>query len=177
MNWSRQIALRWAVLLIAVAMLLFLPTREFLKVTFMLGVPVIFVLGYMAKQRRKSLPFVISGVLLLVIGTGYLYLLYTLPQRIEVRRIVMEGSELQGQGRYQEAIQRYRDLEALGKSEDMHERIAQAEKESYAAQLLAQAELLQQSGQQQKALEILNSIPPGTRSAVKAGKLKKEWGG
>ncbi len=177
MNWSKQIALRWAVLLIVVTMLFYLPTREFLKVTFMLGVPFVFVLGYMVKQRRYSVPYVVSAALLLVIGAGYLYLLYSLPQRIEVRRIVMEGSELQGQGRYQEAIRRYRDLEALGKTQDMNERIAQVEKESYAAQLLQQAQQLHQDGQSQQALEVLNRITPGTRAAVKADKLKKEWGG
>lgn len=177
MNWSKQIALRWVILLVGVAMLFFLPTREFLKVTFMLGVPFVFVLGFMVKQPRNSVPYVAALVLLVVIGTGYAYLLYTLPQRIEVRRIVMEGSELQGEGRYQEAIQRYRDLESLGRTEDMKEHIAQAEKEAYAAQLLSQAEQLQQSGQSQQAVDLLNTIPAGTRAANQAGKLKKEWGG
>lgn len=177
MNWSKQIALRWAILLIGVGMLFFLPTRELLKVTFMLGVPFVFVLGFMLKQRRNSVPYVTALVVLVLVSAGYLYLLYSLPQRIEVRRIVMEGSELQGQGRYEEAIQRYRDLEALGKTEDMKERIAQAEKEQYAAQLLSQAEQLQESGYSQEAVDLLNTIPAGTRAANQAGKLKKEWGG
>ncbi len=177
MVWSRQIALRWAVLLIGVGMLFFLPTREFLKTTFMLGVPFVFVLGYMVKQRRGSLPHLAALLLLAVIGCGYIVMLYTLPQRIEVRRIVIEGSDLQGQGRYEEAIQRYRDLEALGRTQDMNKRIAQAEKEAHAAQTLSQAEQLNQVGQRQQALELLNSIPEGTKAAAQAEKLKKEWGG
>jgi len=158
-------------------MLFFLPTREFLKTTFMLGVPFVFVLGYMVKQRRGSLSHVVSLLLLLAIGCGYIAMLYTLPQRIEVRRIVMEGSDLQGQGRYEEAIQRYRDLEKLGRTQDMNKRIAQAEKEAQAAQLLSQAEQLYQSGQTEQALQVLERIEPGTRAAVQAAKLKKEWGG
>ena len=164
-------------MLIGVGMLFFLPTREFLKTTFMLGVPFIFVLGYMVKQRRGSLPHLLALLLLVAIGCGYIAMLYTLPERIEVRRIVMEGSELQGQGRYEEAIERYRDLEALGRTEDMNKRIAQAEKEAQAAQLLSQAEQLYQAGQTEQALEILNRIDHGTRAGGKAARLKKEWGG
>lgn len=177
MVWSRQIAIRWTVLLIVGAMLFFLPTREFLKTTFMLGMPFILVLGYMVKKRRYSLPFMVALALLVVIGCGYGFMLYTLPERVEARRIVMEGSELLGQGRYDEAIQRYRGLEALGRSDDMKERIAHVEKEAQAAQLLSQAEALHQIGQREQALDLLEAIPNGTRSSGRAGKLKKEWGG
>ncbi|MGI6434403.1 MAG: hypothetical protein ACOX0F_03465 [Syntrophomonadaceae bacterium] len=177
MVWSRQIAIRWTVLLVVGAMLFYLPTREFLKATFLLGMPFILVLGYMVKKRRYSVPYMVCLVLLVFIACGYGFMLYTLPERVEARRIVMEGSALVGQGRYGEAIERYRGLEALGRTDDMQERIAHAEKEAWAAQLLSRAEALNQSGQREQALDLLEAIPNGTRASGQAKKLIKEWGG
>lgn len=168
--------IRIATLIAAVAMLIYLPTREFLKVTFMLGAPFILVLGYTGRQRRHSVTWFVSLLLLVVIGGGYLYMLANLPERIEVRRIVQEGSNLVNEGQYGEAIARYEELGRLGRTEEMHERVAWASRESDGAALLQQAQNQYNQGNKAQALELLSSIPPDTRAAAEGAKLKKQWG-
>jgi len=53
------------------AMLFYMPTREFLKITFMLGIPFIFLLGYMMRQKKYSITWITASIVLIVILAGY----------------------------------------------------------------------------------------------------------
>lgn len=156
-------------------MLFYLPTREFLKFTVLLGVPFIIVIRYMASKRPYSFPYIVSLIVLLGIISGYGFLLYSLPERVEAKQIIQEGSKLVGQKRYDEAIEHFRGLESLGRGEDMQQFILMTEKEALADQLLSQAIAFHEKGQNQEALEMLEAVPDGTRSSGQARKLKKEW--
>lgn len=174
MNAQARPFFRLALLIAVLAMLYFLPTREFLKVTLWMAVPAIFILGYMRKTRPYSVTWIISLALLVVIAVGYGYMLVDLPDRIETRRIIMEGSQLVNEGRYDEAIALYQRLGDVGREEKMKEKIETARTEAEASQILEQARLLYKEGKTQQALELIEDIPPGTRAAVEAGNLKKE---
>ena len=100
MDKKRNPYIRVPLVIAAGVMLYFMPTREFLKLTFMLGIPFIFIMGFMVKKPRYSLVWnVCAAVLLVIIGT-YGYYLIHLPERIQVREIVTSGAALVANGQY-----------------------------------------------------------------------------
>ncbi len=155
-----------------IAMLFYLPTREFLKVTFMAGIPFIFAWGFMSRQRRYSLPWVLAGIVILASLGGYGYLLVNLPERIQTRAIISEGGALVAEGKYDQAINEYKKLEEIGQTQKMQEKIQIAEKEKKANQQLVLARQLIKAGRLDDAKKTIESIPPDTRAAREAKKLK-----
>ncbi len=156
-----------------VAMLLYLPTRELLKTTFMLGIPFVFILAFMKKTRRYSLPWIISLVLLAVTAGGYIYILSDLPQRIATRQIVMDGTGLLAEGKYDDAAKKFSELEQCGEERTMDEKLALVEKEKKANRLLEQARVLINTGEKDKALLLLESVSSETRAHQEAARLIK----
>jgi len=96
-----------------------------------------------------------------------------LPERIEIRRIISEGGALVAEGRYDEAIKEYKQLENLGRIEKMNDKIVKVEKEKKASDLLDQAKKLIEEGDVKQAREVLDSIPANTRASREAARLKK----
>lgn len=161
-------------LLILIAAAFSMPVREFLKVTFILGIPFIFLLGFMVKKKKYSPVWIISFILLLGIGGLYINMLTQLPERIETRRIVTEGGVLVAEGKYDEAISEFRKLGTLGKPDDMKEKIAWAEREKLAAARLQEARTLIKENKIVEAKKLLNSIPDNTRAYQEAKKVRKD---
>lgn len=155
----------------AAAALLYMPTREFLKITFMMGIPFILLLGFNRRQQRWGIKWCLSALLLLAVTGAYGYLLTELPERIEVRRIVSEGGALVAEGHYDQAINEYRRLGDLGREDQMQEKIAQAEEEKQAALSLQKAKQLLEQGERGEALQVLESIPRDTRAGQEAARL------
>lgn len=153
------------------AMLFFLPTREFLKATFILGIPFIFVLGYMVKRPRFSWRWNLAALMLLAIMSIYVYSLIHLPQHIQVRRIISNGAGLVAEGRFDEAIAEYERLAGLGQLERMQQEIGEAQQEKAAHQQLAQARELLDSGRGEEARTLLQAIPVETRAGQEAKKI------
>lgn len=161
-------------LVIAVGvMLYFRPTREFLKLTFMLGIPFVFILGFMVKKPRYSLIWNICALLLLLVVGVFGYRLIHLPERVQEREIVSSGAALVAEGKYDEAIAKFEKLDDLGKPILMKEKIEGAQKEKAAHQQLEQARQLIAEGNKEEARKIIDAIPSGTRAAQEARELKK----
>ncbi|NLN87718.1 MAG: hypothetical protein GX133_09020 [Syntrophomonadaceae bacterium] len=154
-----------------IAMLFFLPTREFLKLTFLLGCPFILILGYMVKRPRYSLTWILAGLLLLPIVGYYVYSLIHLPERVQVHAIISEGAGLVAEGRFDEAIAEYEKLEEFGHVDRMEKAIAKAERERDARQQLIQAQELLNSGHEGEARKILEAIPVESRAGQEASKI------
>lgn len=176
MTGLRSPFIRILLFIIALTMLFFAPTREFLKITFFMGIPFILFYGFMGRQRRYSLLWVISGIMVLGVLLGYGYMLVHLPERIEAREIVSQGGTLVAEGKYDLAIEKYRQLEKLGQKEKMEEKINQANLEKSAQQQLELAEKEYAASDNKAALEIINQIPSGTRAAIKARELRSKLG-
>ncbi|MGI6412907.1 MAG: hypothetical protein ACOXZ5_04480 [Syntrophomonadaceae bacterium] len=173
MRWFNYPVARILIVAAAVAMLAYLPTREFLKITGMLGIPFIFALGYIKKHRKFSLVWILSWFVLLGTVGVYGYLLLDLPDRIAVRSIISEGGALVAEGKYDEAIKMYRHLEQLGEGRKMEEKIAGAQHEKDARDMLEEALALIDENELEKAREIIMAIPKDTRAAWEADKLLK----
>lgn len=176
MQVPRSPLFRLAIVLLAVVVIFSMPAREFLKITFIMGIPFIFLLSFMIKQRRYSLPWIVSVLVLLAIIGGYGHLLTGLPDRIEVRRIISEGAALVAEGQYDAAIAEYEKLEALGQEAKMHEVVEQAANEKKAAELLNQAKKLIEKGKPDEASDVLGQISADTRAAREAQRILKTNG-
>ena len=157
-----------------ILMIFSLPAREFLKLTFMFGMPFVVFLHFAVHKPKFSLIRIISIIALVGITGGYIYMLTDLPERIETNRIVSEGAALVAEGKYEEAIARYQQLEKLDRSQKMHKKIAEAKREQAASNLLSEARTLLQEGKQAVAIKKLNSIPDNTRAAREAQHILKD---
>ncbi|MCX5779660.1 MAG: tetratricopeptide repeat protein [Firmicutes bacterium] len=154
-------------------MLFFMPTREFLKTTFIIGIPFIFLMGFMFRQPRNSWSWRLSALgLILIIGV-YGYQLVYLPERIQVRGIITQGAGLVAEGKYDEAIAGYQKLGDLGKPVEMEKKIAAAESEKAAHLQLEYARQLIASGYTEEARMIMAALPAETRAAQEAKELLK----
>ncbi len=174
MSKERNPYIRVPLAIAFIAMLFFMPTREFLKATFLLGIPFVFILGFMVKRPRYSWAWNLAALLLLAVVVVYGYTLIHLPERIQVHRIVSNGAGLVAEGRFDEAIAEYEKLNDLGESERMQKEIAEAQKEKDARQQLNRAQELLNSGNQAEALQILEAIPAETRAGLEATKIRQD---
>ncbi len=173
METAKRVLSRTLLLAAIIAMLYYMPTREFLKTTFFLGMPFIIALAIMRKKTRYSFVWILALLALLGIGGGYIYLLSHLPEQIETRRIISEGGSLVAEGKFDQAIDEYKKLEGLGRAVKMEEKIAVAEREKSAAAVLQEARDLLAAGEREKAKSLLESIPGNTRAGVQAKRMQK----
>jgi hypothetical protein len=162
--------------IVVLVMLFFAPTREFLKITFFMGIPFLLFYVLMGRQRRFAPLWFLCGIMVLGVIGAYGYLLVHLPERVEVRSIISEGGTLVAEGKYNEAIEIYQRLEALGETDKMQEKISIARQEQEAEQQLELARQKLAEGDKEAAREIVTNIKPGTRAAVGARELKKQLG-
>lgn len=166
----------WLILALAILVLAFsISVREFLKITFIMGIPFIFLLRFwINKPRYSPLWFVYLTGLVLIVGM-YGYMLTTLPERIEVRRIVIEGANLEAKGDYDQAIKEYGKLGELGKTSKMEDKIKAARKEKEGYLILQEAEKLIKQGRKEEGLKLLQTIPEDTRAYHEAQKIKRDY--
>lgn len=146
---------------------------EFLKATFFVGIVFILVLGFWMRKPRFSAHWIVSSLVLVGLLVLYGRLLINLPVKAQTRQIVSEGGALIAEGKYDAAIDEYRKLEALGKTEDMESYLQKAYREKEAAAYLEQAQQMAAAGRNQEALELLAKIPGNTRAAGDADALRK----
>lgn len=146
---------------------------EFLKATFFVGIVFIPVLGFWLRKPRFSAKWIASSLVLAGLLVLYGRMLINLPIKAQTRDIVSEGGALVAEGRYDEAIEEYRRLEALGKTEDMQAYLQNAYREKEAAANLEQARQLAEAGRNKEALELLARIPGNVRVAGEADALRK----
>jgi hypothetical protein len=165
--------LRLLLIITVAVMLYFIPTREFLKTTFMLGMPFIFILGFMVRKPRYSLTWSICALGLLLVSGTYVYNLIHLPERIQVKKIITSGAALVAEGQYDAAIEKFASLEKLGRSEKMKEKISEAQIEKEAHQQLEIAVELIEAGKKDEAKMIIEALPPNTRAAQESRNLWK----
>lgn len=174
MENNRAPFIRLGIAAAAIILLLYLPTREFLKMTFILGIPFVLFLALMRRNVKYSFLWFVSVLLLLGVTGLYIYSLTTLPDRIETRKILMNGESLLADGKYDEAIEQYRQLEQTGETNKMNDKIARVVEEKNAEASVETARQLMAEGQYDAAQDILQGVPADTRAAQQAVKLMRE---
>ncbi len=156
--------LRLLLIIVIGIMLYFVPTREFLKLTFMLGMPFVLLMGLMVKRPRYSLVWNAGALGLLGVLVLYGYYLIHLPERVQVREIISSGATLVAEGHYDAAIEKYAGLEKLGKAAQMEEKIQEAQLEKEAYLQLETARQLIEAGNKDEAKRIIEALPANTRA-------------
>ncbi|HNX29853.1 MAG TPA: hypothetical protein PKN87_10665 [Syntrophomonadaceae bacterium] len=174
MESSKAPLIRVGGTIIIIALLLYMPTREFLKMTFILGIPFVLFLVLMKKNKKYSFLWLVAVVCLFLVAGFYIYSLTTLPERIETRHIIITGEGLIADGKYDEAVANYRQLEKIGEIDKMNKKIARVEAEREADNLVEEARILIEAGNDEAAREVLLKIPSDTRAAQEAVKLLRE---
>lgn len=167
--------IRIAIVMVIILTVFYMPMREFVKVTLLFGIPFIIFMRFISKKSAYPLGWVISLIGLLVVGAGYIYMLSNLPERIETRKIVSEGAALVAEGKYDQAITLYRNLEKVNQKAEMQEKIAEAEREKQAYIILTEAKAFLHKGDREEALNRIDTIPENTKAAREARRILEEF--
>lgn len=168
--------LRVGGLIVLILMLLHLPTREFLKVTFMLGIPLVFALAFMKKSSKYSLRWFTALFLVLMVVGGYLYMLTGLPERIALHQIEIDASVLLSEGNFDEAQEKLSAMEPYVSPETLNKKYSLVEKEREAALKVEEARELLEAGEREKARQLLESVPSDSMAQREAKRLLKNLG-
>lgn len=174
MENNRAPFIRLGIAAAIIALLMYPPTREFLKMTFILGIPFVLFLALMNRNKKYSFLWLVSVVALLAVTGLYIYTLTTLPERVETRRILMTGERLLAEGKYDEAIKQYRQLEKVGQTSRMNDKVDRVMVEKAADESIETARQLIAEGKYDAAREVLQQVPTDTRAAQQAVKLMRE---
>ncbi|MEA1962410.1 MAG: tetratricopeptide repeat protein [Bacillota bacterium] len=174
MEVTRKPMIRLLLVVIGIIMLCFLPTREFLKITFIIGIPFVFMLGWMRKQLRYSISWFLLGIVLLSLLGFYTYSIYHLPEKIAVREIIYQAESYIADGQYDQAIQAYEELVILGHEEKALKKISWVKREKTADLELEKVRVLISANKYDEAVTVIQNIPSNTRAAIEAQRLLKD---
>lgn len=147
------------ILLGIVALFFYGPTREFVKTTVLLGMPALVVWSYRRRFIRFSWTWWASTIILLALIAGYVFMLLGLPERIAVKRIEREAGIYLVQGKYDQAIEKYRELERYDREDRMKRKIAEVERQKEYEASYQQARQMVIEGNYTEARRILEEIP------------------
>ncbi len=145
---------------------------EFIKTTFMIALPVIFIFGYAKRRTKYSLPWIIAVMLMLLFCGFYISRVLTLPERVATKSIVRDGISLVAEGKYEAAENRFKELEVKGELQEFEKRMAVLNNERNASINLDQAKQLIEKGDYAEAERILKLIPRNTRAGQAAREIK-----
>ncbi|NLW44723.1 MAG: hypothetical protein GXY92_06020 [Syntrophomonadaceae bacterium] len=147
------------ILLGIVALFFYGPTREFVKTTVLLGMPALVVWSYRRRFIRFSWTWWVSTIILLTLIAGYVFMLLGLPERIAVKSIEREAGIYLVQGKYDQAIEKYRELERYDRKDRMERKIAEVERQKAYHAAYQQARQMVIDGNYTEARRILGEIP------------------
>ncbi|NLU49197.1 MAG: hypothetical protein GXX09_02130 [Syntrophomonadaceae bacterium] len=157
-------------LILVGALLVYTPTRFFIKMTILVGGPFVLVFAWWRRQPRYSVAWVLSGVVLVSLLGVYGILVYNFQERLQIKQITRAGDVLLAEGRYDQAIDKYRELEPLERDKARKKiEAAEAQKEYYRTYLAAKE--LAERGARQKAIQLLQAIPHTAHVHNQAQKL------
>ncbi|MGE5544845.1 MAG: tetratricopeptide repeat protein [Bacillota bacterium] len=158
-NYHLRRLLVVVVLLAAVALFVYTPTREFIKTTVLLGMPALVVWSYHRRFKRFSWTWWASSLILLALIAGYVFMLLGLPEKIAVKNIEREAGIYLTQGKYDQAIEKYRELEHYDRKDRMERKIGEAEKQKGYDASYRQARKMAAEGNYTEARRLLEEIP------------------
>lgn len=146
-------------LLAAVALFVNASTRELVKTTVLLGMPALVVWSYRRQFKRFSWTWWVSSIILLALIAGYGFMLMGLPEKIAVKQIEREAGIYLTQGRYDQAIEKYRELERYDRKDRMERKISEAKKQKGYDAAYTQAREMVIEGNYTDARRLLKEIP------------------
>ncbi len=146
-------------LLGAVALFIYAPTREFIKTTVLLGMPALVVWSYWRRFIRFSWTWWISSLILLALAVGYGFMITGLPEKLAVKSIEREAGIYLTQGRYDLAIEKYREMERYDRKDRMERKIEEVKIQKGYDASYRKAQKMANEGNYDEARRLLNNIP------------------
>jgi len=143
---------------VLIALCLYTPTRFFIKFTVLFGLPFLLLLAWWRRLKRFSLPWILASMGMIVLLTVYGLQMAEFPQKLRVKEITMQGDVLLAQGKYDEAITKYKEMEGID-PEKAQAKIGVARREKGYQEDYLKAKKLAEQGEKEEAVNILKSIP------------------
>ena len=109
-------------------------------------------------MKRFSLPWILASMGMIVLLTVYGLQMAEFPQKLRVKEITMQGDVLLAQGKYDEAITKYKEMEGID-PEKAQAKIGVARREKGYQEDYLKAKKLAEQGEKEEAVNILKSIP------------------
>ncbi len=142
-----------------VALFIFAPTREFVKTTVLLGMPALVIWSYRRRFAKFSWTWWVSSLLLAVLLVGYGFMLWGLPEKVAVKNIERQAIIYLTEGKYDQAIDKYRELERYDRQARMEQKIKEANRQKEFAASYQEAQMMAREGNYNEARRILKNIP------------------
>ena len=96
-----------------------------------------------------------------------------LPQRIAVHQIEMDANILMTEGRFDEAREKFSQLEPYLSPENLNVKYSQVDKDKEAALKVEEARELMEAGKKDQARQLLESVPSDSMAQREAARLLK----
>lgn len=158
------------VLAAVVALFAYTPTRFFIKLTVVFGIPFILLFGWWRRLRRFSIGWILVGLALGGLLGLYGVQVYAFPERLKVKEITREGDVLLAQGKYDQAINKYREMEKLD-ADKAEKKVAVAREQKKFYNTYREARELAERGDKERAVKLLGTIPPTAHVHSEAQRL------
>jgi len=158
-NWRRLIAP--AIILGILVLLYFDATREFIKYSVFFVMPGLVAWGYWRRFKPYTLPWIALLLVMAGLLVGWIFMMKELPMKIVTRAIVRQGDVYMVEKKYDQAIEKYRELHKYGLDSKMKRKIKEAMAQKEFDRRYRKARELAAAGKKEEALKLLRAIPRG----------------
>ncbi len=155
--WRRILGL--AFILGLAAAIWFAPAREYLRTLVLTGMPALVIWGYRRRFITYSWTWWVSTLLILGCLVGGLVMLAGVPDKLTVRNIEEQAYTYLVEGKYDQAIEKYREMEPYGPESRMERRIREAEAQKEFNDQFLEARKLVLEARNEEARLVLENIP------------------
>jgi len=149
-------------LAVVIALCIYTPTRFFIKFTVLFGLPFLLLLAWWRRLKRFSPAWILASLGMIVLLTVYGLEMAEFPQKLRVKEITMQGDVLLAQGKYDEAVAKYKEMEKID-PEKAREKMAVALQQKRYREDYLKAKKLVEQGKKEEAKRLLSSIPSTAR--------------
>lgn len=161
-------------IVLIIALFIYDPTREFIKLTVLIGMPALVIWGYQKRFERLSLPWVICALILVGLAVGYGFMLQDLPNKIGWRGAQRQGDMYLAAGQYDKAISQYKVMAKYGKEAKAESRIMEAVEQKNFDKRYQEARQMAADRKYNEARRLLKGIPGTAVIYPKAARLMKD---
>lgn len=158
---------------VVIALCLYTPTRFFIKFTVLFGLPFLLLLAWWRRLKRFSPVWFLASLALVGLLVAYGLEMAEFPQKLKEKEITMQGDVLLAQGKYDEAIAKYEEMEKIS-PEKAREKMAVAVQQKRYSEDYLKAKRLFEQGKKEEAKHLLSSIPSTARVHAQARDLMRQ---
>ncbi len=161
-------------IVLIIALFIYDPTREFIKITALIGMPALVIWAYQKRFERLSVPWILCALVLVGLAVGYGFMLQDLPDKVGWRGAQRQGDVYLSAGQYDRAISQYKEMAKYGKEAKAEGKIREALEQKKFDKRYREAKQLAAENKYAEARRLLEGIPGTAVVYPQAHKLMKE---